>query len=560
MKRGSRKFKKIKTRINKGVKRKKSRLTKKRRRNVNTKKRRRNMYGGGIGLDSSKIMSIPKEDRSWTGKKRQQINIYPPKYNEKDVTFYLDNIRKDPNDENNILFKLKWTPTGITGGHFIDMKYINSPPIKYISIDSKDEDVFNTKEIDKAIMEKKVNNIFNQKINDRDPKTIIESILEIPDKIKELKKIKTVFTKFRTSHEYLKPQIDKLTENNKFETIITNYANDTVIPELSYTDENIIDIIDIIIAKADELLEKLSSKLDYLLNKKKLIGLSLDWDGCCAPYFLKNGKTENQQFKFIVNIINKIDEKTNNTASNVLIFVGSNRQSRDIDHILTRNFSDSKSALKFFNNNIEKLFNENTRNQHSRNSRKSPHTFKFMKGLISDNPIMFKLDTNDEKFNTITNYNDDSLIEKIDNKEELPVTKLTDEKNILSLYGNEIQNTTEVNLKVKNVSNHPFNFNFNLNDNPTAKQYNEINSKYEQDLKMWLNVYHMKKIIDLTRNIPIDIKYIFLDDREEFLQNLLNNELLIEYSPDVANKFKDKISCIKIDETGDKFEEIKLPT
>ena len=196
MKRGSRKFKKIKTRINKGVKRKKSRLTKKRRRNVNTKKRRRNMYGGGIGLDSSKIMSIPKEDRSWTGKKRQQINIYPPKYNEKDVTFYLDNIRKDPNDENNILFKLKWTPTGITGGHFIDMKYINSPPIKYISIDSKDEDVFNTKEIDKAIMEKKVNNIFNQKINDRDPKTIIESILEIPDKIKELKKLKRFLQSF----------------------------------------------------------------------------------------------------------------------------------------------------------------------------------------------------------------------------------------------------------------------------------------------------------------------------------------------------------------------------
>ena len=57
MKRRSRKFKKIKTRINKRFKR--SRLT---------KKRRRNMHGGDLGLDSRKIMSL--QTSSWTGTKR----------------------------------------------------------------------------------------------------------------------------------------------------------------------------------------------------------------------------------------------------------------------------------------------------------------------------------------------------------------------------------------------------------------------------------------------------------------------------------------------------------
>ena len=70
----------------------------------------------------------------------------------------------------------------------------------------------------------------------------------------------------------------------------------------------------------------------------------------------------------------------------------------------------------------------------------------------------------------------------------------------------------------------------------------------------------MKKIIDLTTNIPIDIEYIFLDDREEFLKNLLNNELLKEYSPDVAEKFADKISCIEINIKKDNFNEIQLST
>lgn len=554
MKRGSRKFKKIKTRIktriNKGFKR--SRLTKKRRRNVNTKKRRRNMHGGGNGLDSRYIMSLPEDLRSWAGEKLNN-DMFSKPLSKKNVTFYLDNIRKG--DENYILFTLKWFPTGkgITSGRFIDMKYNLSSADNFTISDYKT--IFDTKGINKEPIDDKVNNIFSKKINDEDIKPIIESILEIPDKIKELEKNKKVFTKFRTSLEYLKVQINVLKTKKIFETIIDNYANHIVKPKLIYTDDNINDVINEIIAKANELLEKLSFKLDYLLNKKKLIGLSLDWDGCCAPYFLKIGKDDSEQFIFIENIINKIDEKTNNTASNVLIFVGSNRQSRDIDNILKRSFSHSKSALEFFNNNIEKLFNQNTRNKHSKNDRISPHIFKFMKGLISDNPQMFKLDTDDKTFKSMTVLNQEDLTPVISEiKKTLPLTNLNDDKNILSLYGNEIQNTTEVDYTVKNVSNHPFNFNSDFITN-------KINRIYEQDLKMWLNVYHMKKLIDLTTNIPIDIEYIFLDDRQEFLNNLLNKDLLRKYSNDVADKFANKISCIKIDTTNAKnqFEEISFP-
>ena len=118
MKRGSQKFKKIKTRINKGFKR--SRLTKKRRRNVNTIKRRRNMHrgGGDLGLDSREIMS--PQTGSWEGRKRDG----PDSNSTKAVTFYLDDIRKDPEDKDNtILFTLKWEPVVSNDDNFINMKY-----------------------------------------------------------------------------------------------------------------------------------------------------------------------------------------------------------------------------------------------------------------------------------------------------------------------------------------------------------------------------------------------------------------------------------------------------
>ena len=176
MKRGSRKFKKIKTRIYKALKR--SRLTKKRRKNVNTKKRRINMHGGN-GLDSRKIMSLPENLRTTTGEKWNH-DMFSKPLTIKDVTFYLDNIRKG--DENNILFTLKWFPTGIiTGSQFIDMKYNSRLASNNISTISDDKTIFDTKGIHKKTIDEMVKNIFSEKLNPNDNKTIIESILEIPD-------------------------------------------------------------------------------------------------------------------------------------------------------------------------------------------------------------------------------------------------------------------------------------------------------------------------------------------------------------------------------------------
>jgi len=160
MKRGSRKFKKIKTRINKGFKR--SRLTKKRRRNVNTIKRRRNMHrgGGDLGLDSRIIINNSKLPfGSWRGRKR-----YGPDSNStKAVTFYLDDIRKDPEDnENTILFTLKWTPQGITDDNFINMKYDIKGNV--LSLSNSDKTVDNLLEEKKITSNKKTIRYYNHGI------------------------------------------------------------------------------------------------------------------------------------------------------------------------------------------------------------------------------------------------------------------------------------------------------------------------------------------------------------------------------------------------------------
>ena len=51
---------------------------------------------------------------------------------------------------------------------------------------------------------------------------------------------------------------------------------------------------------------------------------------------------------------------------------------------------------------------------------------------------------------------------------------------------------------------------------------------------MWLNVYHMKKLIDLTTNIPIDIKYIFLDDKDVIRHKLVKK--VIEAYKHIENR------------------------